>query len=247
MNQDRIERYSNIDAYLDFPYAQKPSPDQRLRQMLTVEQTMNLRLTNSRQPWNLITKTITTVAGIDTYVIDQPVSANQNSGKAYFVVRSTGNLELPNLPVPFDDFSELDYGKLPGQGWVNQTLSVSEKISFYRANMQNATINAVIQPAPQEALTYIIWFFAGSLDRSQALMTGTAGITELSDYLDLKTAASLIGRSEWRDDDIFNDQKRKTLAAGIGMQLNDLEPIVEDYIGNINHPKSFEMSHSFEH
>lgn len=243
MNQDRIERYSKVRSWLDGPYAQKPSPHQILNQMLKDEQTLNLRLTQTRTPWNLISYTLTTVSGQSTYEIEQPVAAYQNSGKVHFVVRSTGNAELPSLPVPFDDFSSQNYGQMPGDGEVNRNFTTPERISFYRQNMQDQVVNAVIQPVPQEVLTYTIWFFTGSLDRSQALMTKVGPVTELTDYLDLKTALALLSYSEWRDDDAFNDRKRQTLGASLGLQIAELEPIVDKYIKDLNAPRSFDMDH----
>ena len=245
-NQDRIERYSKVRTWLDGPYNQKPSPHQILNQMLTVEQTLNLRLTNTRTPWNLISLTLTTVADQSVYEIDQPVALYQNSGKVHFVIRSTGNAELPQLPVPFDDFSSMNYGEMPQSGDVNRSLSVPEKISFYRTDMQDQVFKAVIQPVPQEVLTYTIYFFTGSLDRSQALMSSTGPVTELSDYLDLKAALALLPYSESRDDDQFNISNRQSLATGIGMQIAELEPIVEKYIKDLNAPRSFDMDHCLE-
>jgi len=211
--------------------------------MLVTEQSLNLRLLVTGKPWNLISVTITTVAGQSVYPITQPVSGNQNSGKVHFIVRSTGNADLPSLPVPFDDFSGLNYGKMPPSGIVNNALAVPEKVSFYRTDMQNQTINAVIEPVPQEVLTYTVWFFAGALDRSAALMTASAAIVELADYLDLKTTFTLLPYAEWRDDDIFNSEKRKSLGSVLSAQIADLEPTVMEYISNINSPETFDMDH----
>lgn len=241
--QNRIERFSKIRTWLDGAYAQKPSPHQILNQMLVVEQVLNLRLLLTEKPWTLISSVITTVAGQSTYEIVQPVSGHQNSGKVHFIVRSTGNNDLPSLPVPFDDFCSLNYGKMPPAGEVNAGLIVPEKVSFYRTDMQDQKINAVIEPVPQEVLTYTVWFFAGALDRSDALMTSTAAIIELADYLDLKTAFTLLPYSEWRDDDVFNDTKRKSLGQALAAQIAELEPIVAEYISNINSPETFDMDH----
>lgn len=242
-NSDRIERFSKIRGLLDYPDPQKPSPHQFLNQMLMTEQTFNLRLTNSRKSWNLISTTITTVAGTDVYAITQPVSLYQNSGKVHFVVRSTGNSDVPYLPIPYDDFSDRPYGIMPSTGQINAALAVPEKIAFYRANMQNQTINAVLSPMPQEVLTYTVWFFVGHMDRAQALLAGKGPLTELSDYLDLKTSRDLLDLCEWREDPNYNAMKMKNRMATILGQLAELEPIVDEYIKSINGPKTFEMDY----
>jgi hypothetical protein len=244
---DRIERFSKIRTKLGFPKPQKPSPHTILTQMLIDEQALNLRLTNTQQPWSLISKTLATVAGTSEYTIDQPVSSYQNSGKVHYVIRSTGDADLPYLSVPFDDFSELNYGKMPTTGEVNANFIVPEKLSFYRANAQNQTQIAVIQPTPQEVLTYTIWYFVGSLDRSRALMSSVGPVSELSDWLDLKSMMALLPDSEWTDDVDMNERERKNRAVGFLFQLdgsngnNGLNTIVDKYLSNINAPKSFDL------
>jgi hypothetical protein len=243
MVNDRIEEYSRIGAYLNDPYSQRPSPDRRLKALLTIEQTLNLRITNTGKPLNLISVDIATVSGTDTYEISQPVESYQNSGKAYYVIRETDNADLPFLSIPFTDFSELMYGKMPPQGEVNSALAVPEKIAFYRTGQQNQAIKAVISPTPQEVLTYTVWFTTGFLDRSHALMDGVGLMPELTDYKCLKAAFALLPYCEWRDDDNYNAGQRQTLAVGIGAQIAELEPIVEKYLSNINAPKSFDMDY----
>jgi len=240
-NQDRIQRFDKIRTLLDYPISQKPSAHAILNAMLMEEQTLVLQLTNSQVPWNLVSSTITTVSGTHTYEISQPVSAYQSSGKAHFVVRSTNNTDLPYLPVPFDDFSEQNYGNMPPSGQVNSALSVPELISFYRTGQQNQTIQAVIQPVPQEVLTYTVWFFTGSVDRQRSLMEGTGPIIELADYLDWKAALQLLAVSEWSDDEVKNDNKRKGLAMTFASKIAELKPIADKYISRMNAPKGFEM------
>jgi hypothetical protein len=243
---DRIERYTKIGDLLDYPFEQRPSPHQRLNQMLIEEQKMNLRLGNTSQPWALVSTTITTVSGTSEYSVTQPVSSFQQAGKVYFVVRSTGNADLPYIPINFDDVDQLDYGRMPSSG-SNANLSSPESISFYRENAQDQTFKAIIQPAPREVLTYQIWFFVGSLDRAHALMNQSGIVTELTDFLDLNAAMALANRCEWRKDDDFNRIRRKEVAAGLLYQLGDIKRpgdlayIVEKYIKNINAPRSFEM------
>lgn len=243
MNNDRIERFSRIRGWLGYPYAQKPNPHQILSHMLVTEQTLNLRLSVTGKPWNLISKTITTTVGTPSYEIEQPVADYQNSGKVHFVVRATERDELPFLPVPFDDFSEQNYGEM--QAGVNSALIVPEKISFYRANIQNQVINAVLQPVPQEALAYTIYFLAGYLDRSQALMNGTGPIMELADLCDMKTAVSLLPYADWSDVPEANAGKRKEIAATLMLQIAELEPLAEKYLSQLNGPKTFSMDHCF--
>lgn len=236
-------------AFLDDAKSQKPSPHRILNQMLVTEQSLNLRLNNSRNPWEILSTTITTVDGTDTYSITQPISAYTNSGKVHFVVRATDDTNLPYVPVEFDDFNSQSYGEMPPVVSVNSALAVPEKISFYRTGIQDQVIKAVISPTPQGVMTYTVWFLAGSLDSAHALMSQVGPVSELSNYKCLKTAMALLPYCEWRDDDQFNIDKRKMLGAGFMLQLGDinrkgdLEHTVAGYISQLNAPKSFDMDH----
>lgn len=210
--------------------------------MLVDEHWMNLKLTNEGESWNLLPpKTLTTVAGQSEYTISQPVSANQQSGKVYFAVRSTSNADLPYLPVPFDDFSELDYGVMPTG--MSNSLSVPEKISVYRQNMQSQSRVVVIQPTPQEALTYQIYFYVGQLDRLEAAMDQSGIVTELTDYLDIKSTVALLPYAEWSDDEQKNDNKARKILEGLKFQFSEHKPEVEQYINSINNPTSFDLGY----
>lgn len=242
-NSDRIERFSKVRSLLDYPYPQKPAPHQILEAMLMAEQALILRLTNTRQPWHLVSYDLATVADQESYTITQPISAYQNSGKVHYVIRATGNSDAPYLSIPYDDFSDRDFGNMPAAGEVNASLSVPEKISFYRANVQDQTIKAVISPVPQEVLNYTIWFFVGNLDRSHALIASGGPILELSDYLDLNAARNVLDLCEWRDDPQYNDMKYKKRMAAISGQISMLEPVVDEYIKSMNGPKTFDMDY----
>lgn len=213
-----------------------------LDEQLQQEQMLLLRLSNTRKPWSLVSATITTVADQGTYTVEQPISSYQYPGKVHYVARATENSDLPYLSVPFDDFPDIEYGELPPTT-VNESLTVPERISFYRSGIQGQTFQAVISPTPQEALTYTVWFLTGSLDKSQALMTQTGPLTELADYIDLKAMLQLVGRCRWRDDEQFNATEQARLATGFERKISDYEPIVEKYIQNIDAPASFEMDH----
>lgn len=245
--QDRIERFSRIKAWLGYPKEQKPNPHQILNQMLVDEHWMNLKLTNEGESWNLIYKDLVTVAGQSEYTIAQPVSNDQQSGKVYFAVRATSDSDLPYLPVPFDDLSELDYGEMPTG--MADSLAVPEKLSVYRTDMQDQTRKVVIQPTPQEALTYRIWFYTAQLDRLQAAMDKSGIVTELSDYLDLKSTLALLAYAEWYDADDpmkqleLNNRKAIAIGKGLEFQFNEHKPEVEQYINSINNPTSFDLDY----
>jgi hypothetical protein len=240
-NQDRIERYSKIRTLLDFPREQQPRPHQILTQMLIAEQSMLLRLTNTRQPWHLISSNIVTVDGTSEYTVAQPVSAYQQAGKVHFIIRATDNTDLPYLPVPFDDFSQQNYGVMLPTGTVNSELAVPEKVSVYRSASVNQGYRLVIQPTPQEVLTYTVYFYVGGLDRSQATPTQTGPVTELDDYQDIETCLALLPITKWLDDEEANTRKGMAIGTGLKFQLDRLEPIVRDYIKSINHPLSFDL------
>lgn len=241
---DRIERFAKIRARLGDPLPQKPDPDTQLHQMLKDEQELNLRLSNSHQAWGLMSSSFNTVVGTTEYnlVVD---AKNQLPGKVYFVIRTTSDENLPYISIPFDDFNSLDYGKMPTG--VNRALLAPEKISFYRSDFQDQIRKAVLQPTPQEVLTYTVWTYIGSLDRSKAAFDKVGPVTELVDWLDLKSSRALISRCEWRlDDDAYNDRQEKKYRESIDWELAQLAPIVGDYIKQLNAPKSFDMGFALD-
>lgn len=238
----RIESYSNIRALLDFPDEQSPSPHQILNQMLTDEQKLNLKLTNTRQAWNLVPATITTVKGQSEYPIASPLAGgNTSAGKVYFVVRATGKPDSPYLPIAFDDYSELDYGKMPDN--PNDNLSAGEKVSFYRTGFNDPQLRAVIQPAPQGVLTYQISFYGGGFDKLYAAMNASGILAELTFYRDLQTAIALSPYAKWGNDVNFNTMRRKELRDGLMYQFSGIEKDVEEYIDQINSPVTGEMGY----
>lgn len=253
---DRTERYSRIKSRLGPVFEQSPSPHQIFDQMLTDEQALLLRLTNTGKPWALISYTLTTVAGQSEYALTEPVSNYQQSGKVHYVVRATGDANLPYVDVPFDDYSELNYGKMPlignaGAGgnviYEGSVYPVTEKVSVYRKDAQDQTKYLVIQPVPQEVLTYTVYFFPAALDKAHALATQTGAPIELNEYLALKSTAALLPNAMWSDDRSINDDERRNRSAGITSELGNVETpgtwehIVAQYIQSINAPKTFDM------
>lgn len=241
-DQDRNEQYSKIRAWLEFPWEQSPSPHQILNQMLTDEQWLGVRLSNTEQAWNLVSVITDTITGQSEYTIAQPVSLSQNSGKVYSVHRLTKDEDNPYVPIDFDDYSSMDYGKMPSGNTVNAFLLTPEKVSFYRSGGQEQGILMVIQPTPQEVLSYLVAFHTGSVDRSAALMTLRSQVAELTDYLNLKSARHLVRYCKWSDDDARNEARRSGIAKDLEFQLAAYEPVVNRYIKRVNGSRSFEMS-----
>lgn len=241
--QDRIERYSKIRAWLDYPKSQQPRPHQILNQMCVDEQWLNLRLSNENEPWNLIYKDLATVAGTGEYTITQPVTANQQSGKPFFVARSTAVETEPYVVIPFEDMTAQVYGEMQP---VANTLARPEKLIFYRSNMQDQSRIVIVAPTPQEVLTYRIWFHTGQLDRAAALMGQTSAVTEISDFLDLKTTLALLPYCEWSDIPAENDAKRRTLLAGLQFQYNEMKEEALDYIDNMAGDADFSLGYALD-
>lgn len=237
---DRIERFTKISEWLDNPLGQFPDPHKVLNQMLVCEHQLNLKLTNTRQPWNLISYALATVSGQSEYPITQPVQNSNRSGKVFFVVRATTDENLPFLYIPFNDYSDITHGLL--QTSINARLSVEEKITFYRTGTQDQSIIAVISPTPQEVLNYTISFYSGYLDRTGAGMTQMALMPELHDYLDLQAAISLLPYAKWGGFSMQeNMERRRELQSTLIMQYTEAKIIAEEYIDQINSPKSETM------
>jgi hypothetical protein len=242
MADTRTEEYSRIRMGLDRPYAQQPSPHMILDALLKAEQTLNLRLVNSRQPWNQTSEVITTVAGTSTYEITK-------NGKLAYVVRATGVEEAPFLPIAFDDATDQDYGKLPSTHSPSMPFFIPaiEKVTVYWSNLQDQTRNLAINPTPQESgIEYTLWFRSGRLDRSTAAMDSTGILPELSDYKVLKAQLHLLAYCQWSDSPQADEAKRQRLGLSIGAQLAELEPVVDEYIRSINVPKGFDMEYALD-
>lgn len=231
---DRLERFQNIRAGLGFPLENFPNTDQQLRAMVKAEQTLNLRLTNTRQPWGLLDVTVTTVVGTREYLIANPAAAYQTAGKTYFATRVTGNSEVSEVPVSFEDFSTATFDKLAP---VAGTAFSSERISVYRTNLQNQTLKVIISPVPQEVLTYKLRFYPGALDRSRVTLAGTGQVIELTDYTDQCTMFELLRHCQWKGL-TFNENKdrRGEYRSDILLVLAQLETLVDEYIDQINSP-----------
>lgn len=241
MAHTREERYAKIRAWLGYPKEQKPNPHQIFNQITVEEQSLLNRLTNTGKAWQIVTYTLTTVAGTAEYTLafDTRPASDEHFGKVFDVVRATGNAEQPYVKIPFDDLDSLDFGKLP----TAQDISVNEKISFYRTGSFEQNRKAVIQPVPQEVLTYICRFYVGTVDRIRSILTNSSAVTEVVDYIDLRTAIALLPYAEWEGKtDEQNDMTAKKLASGLLFQLENLERITNEYLKNINAPQSFEMS-----
>lgn len=253
---DRTERYSRIKSRLGPVFEQSPSPHQIFDQMLADEQALLLRLVNTGKPWALIPYTFSTVADQTEYPLTEPVSLYQQSGKVHYVVRATGDANMPYVDVPFDDYSSLDYGRMPAVTnpagnvvFENAAHPVPEKLSVYRKNAQDQTKYVVIQPAPQEVLSYTVYFFPAGIDKAHALVNQTGTVIELNEYLALKSTAALLPNAMWSEDRSVNDDERRNRAAGITAELGNVampgtwEHIVAQYIQSINAPKDFDMDH----
>ena len=237
----RLERYSKIRSLLDFPNEQSPNPHQILSQMLTSEQTLNLRLTNTHQAWNLMTSEFESVAGQSIYDLPPSGANHATPGKVYFVIRSDANNATPYLPVEYDEFSALYFDQQDLSERIG-TLA-PERISFYRTAAQNQALKAILRPTPTGVFTYQITSYTGSLDRLYATMDGTAQVAELSDYLDLSSALVLLPYTKWSNDAAMNSDRRREIAAALNYQLERLESIVEEYIENLNQPAAARMGY----
>lgn len=242
MGFSRDERFERIRSDLLDPKPQRPGPELIISKMFQVEQTLNLRLANTGQPWALVSHSFSSVIGQTEYEIPTPVSGAIRAGKIYSAFRSTGNDRLPFVAIETEDFSQQTFGKMPLQ--VNDFGFAPEKISVYRSDLDNQKLKIVLQPTPTEVLNYTLYFHAGALDRAEALMTDEHSLPELMDYLDLKTELILLPACEWQGfSPDLNFARRKELRESLLLQIADLEPIVDQYIDQIAGPQTFEMGH----
>lgn len=242
---DRIEIYSSIRRALDRPLEQHPAPDQIIDRMFRDEQHVLLKLTNTKVAWSLMEMTLTTVIGQSEYTVENPLIKGQKAGKIYFVVRNTGENELPQVPVPFEEYNLQSYGLMPTQ--VNSALTVPEKLSVYRSDAVGSVTNIVIQPTPSEALTYVIKFYISGLDRNAAAsaLGNVPGMEELVDLRKLMAQVRLIDICQWRPEDgtsdgleneKYNDRKRTRLRNNFNDEISILFSDIDEYLETIASP-----------
>lgn len=236
-SRDRIERLNGIKVMLGPVFEHRPGPDEILRQMAKDEQLLMLRVTNIGQPWILSSQSVTTSEGTTEYDLASAI------GKVYYVTRTTGDTNIPYLSVPYDDFSDLNYGNMPSVSDVNRGLYVPEKIAFYRSNAQGQGQHIVLSPTPQGAMTYTIWHFPGAQDRTTIDMDSAGPIAELSDWLDMQSALALLPGAEWSESDDKNELERRNRSRGLEKQLEKWEPIVTTYLQNIAGQRSLDLGY----
>ncbi len=245
--QTRLERYSKIRRLLGRPREQRPDADQILSQMLMDESTLLLKLANTGQPWNVSAPVnVRVYPGKQEYRLG--AEPGNDVGKIYFVTYLNGaNRSGEEIPVVFTDFNDSGRGTIrnpAGDGvHIEPYFSPNSGISFVR---RGGEIFAHLNRSPASSGTYRIYSFAGTEDRYSATMDGNSAAAELVDYTDLNTALALLPYAEWRSDDAaenqnYNINRQNSIGKGLMMQLQRLEPLVEDFIMTLNQPTTFDM------
>lgn len=241
MSVTRGQNIMRIRDLLDSPLPQRPSLHRMLAQEISEEMDVVNATNNSGIPWATQTYQLNYTPGTDTYTINV-----SDWGKVLYVVRLTGNQYIQAINVPFDDLSNQSYGYIWTNWWgqygtlpfINNT---PEKMSFYRESVINSGIMVKINPMPAESWTYELTYIPGYIGVDDPL-TAAIQLPEHAELVRLRAAMALLPYTEWGDDMVMNDAKRKTLAATFAYQLDRKEPIFNKYIKSINIPKMVDVS-----
>ena len=171
-----------------------------------------------------------------------------NFGKPIQVLRETGNCQIPYIPVPFDDITEQNYGKLLAGYyascgipwlWDNETI---ERVSFYREGAMDSQPWLSIQPMPSQNVTYIVVYLIGYNGTTDPLMA-ESNLPEHAEMLRLRTAMGLLPYAQWYDEDEKNRVKRKDLAEAFAYQLNRKERNYNEYKASISHGRDVDVAY----
>jgi len=231
----RQEQIFRMRSGLDNPYPSNPSFHQLLQQEISEEMDILNATIQSAQPWATNTYTLNYNPNQDTYIISV-----SDWGKVLYVVRLFSNPYIQACNVEFDDLNNQHYG-VTWQNWYGTFAypwnTVPERMSFSREGVLDADIKVTIQPMPQESCIYEICYIPGFLGNDDPLESSIQ-LPAQATLAQLRGQMALLPMSRWFENEEQNMAKRKELAQSYAYQLSRKEPIFENYIRNINIPKT---------
>ncbi len=238
----REESIFRMRSLLDNPYPSAPSFHRLLQQQLSEEVDIVNSLNNSSQPWAVAEYQLNFNPNQSTYNINVT-----DFGKPLFVVRQTGNVWIPYIPVPFTDLNALHYGTLWNtfynfyNGWGAYTLPETiEQMAFSRTGAVNQEFNVTIQPMPQFTATYIITYLVGYFGSDDPL-SATAALPEFATMTQLRGSLALLPYCEWSDDRAKDLERKQELRDAFLYQLSRKENDFLAYKRNLVHPRTVEI------
>lgn len=244
----RAQAVSNVRTIrLDNPYQQAPNLHQIVGSFLQFEQLMANRLNSTGKPWSVKSFEFTSDPDTDTYNVETggtPPVPITDFGKPLLIEKETGDSNYPWSQVYFDDFNQQEYGVIPSGvsevGAWGLFGVTQEKFTFYREGVINPVMKFRLNPLPQDAKNYVIWYAVGAIGITNALTVNYA-IPEHAHLVEVQTAIANLPRSRWREDEDFNRKKREELAAGLDFELSILQPVFDQYVRELTHARPVEV------
>lgn len=183
------EILSGVRAMLDDPGPQTPSPRIILEHYKANAQLLLTQAQNSAVSWSVSSTTLTTAAGVDTYLITA-----QNFGKDVLVhTIDPANdwhveREIPRLSM--QSRQQGYYG--PHQATTGGDRHTAELMVFYR---EAGGIYVQIRPAPAGSVQYKIWYDLETID--DVTLSGSPIMPVSHPYLQMRVAASCLPYCVW--------------------------------------------------
>lgn len=240
----RSESIAEIRNLLGEPYEGAPSLHRIIGAYLRHEGQMFLRLSNTGTAWAVKSFELVSDPDTDTYDVEASSQPIADFGKPLFVIRSTNNTNVPYVEVLFSDLRQQSYGVIPETisdvtpaGVYSPSI---ERLSFYREGAVNPVNKVKINPVPKTAQTYTITYSVGNVGRGDDL-DSTYAIPELSAWVELHTAMSLLPYCKWDESADVNAAQKKELAAAFAFQLETVNATANDYLRDIVNPRPVEV------
>lgn len=234
MGITRQQNIFRIRDGLDNPYPSNPSFHLVLKQEISEEMDIVNAAQQSGKPWAVQEYQLNYNPNQSTYTIDA-----DDWGKVMYVVRETFNPYVQYIDVPFDDLGNLHYG-VTWQGWYGTLFPFTqtpERMSFYREGVMDASIKVKIYPQPQQSFTYHIGYVPGYIGTENSLESALQ-LPEHAELVRLRAQTALLPYAKWHEDEAANSAKRQELAASFAYQLQRKESLFDNFIRNINLPRT---------
>lgn len=229
---------------LDNPYPESPNFHQLFRIAIAEEQDIRNQTNNTGLPWIVNTTTVNYICGRDTYDLNV-----NDFGKPLFVLRATNNCNVKWLPVPFDDVTNMQYGKLLGAYYAGCGMAFPylyettlERMAFLREGDQASQPKVKIQPMPSQSAEYLIYYSPGWHGDDDALVS-EVNLPEHVELLRLRQAMASLVYCKWSEDEAENRTKRKELAESFAYQLQRRERVFNEYIATMTHGRDTDIGY----
>lgn len=204
---------------------------------------MRNEMNNTGIAWIVNEVTVNYRCGQDSYALNCT-----DFGKPLFVLRATGNCYVPWLPVPFDDITDLQYGRILGAYFGSCGVAFPylypntlERMAFYRSGDEASQPMVKIQPAPNTNAEYVIHYMPGWRGDNDPL-SAQVNLPEHVNLLRLRETLSALKYAEWYDNMQDNMIRRTELRREFQDELMRRESAYKQYIASITHGRTTDVA-----